>query len=269
MTIAPGAGSTGAGDLFKAGRLDDAVTAANDAVRKAPTDLGPRLLLAELLLFAGRLERIDTLLDAASTIDPSAGVGVAEFRQLLRAEIIRRQLRTDGRVPDFLGEPTAAQRAALAALVAWRSGDNAAAMTACAAAEMARPHPAGRMGDTAYDDLRDADDILGGSLEVLTATGKYFWIPFERVISLLPHPPQRPRDLFWRRVTLAVADGPTGDVYLPALYDTPAEADAALKLGRATDWVESGGVTVGVGQKLLIVGDEGLPLLQLGTLEAA
>lgn len=87
---------TDAGSLFKAGKLDEAVAAANDAVRKAPTDLGPRLLLCELLLFQGRLDRVDTLLDAASTIDPSTAVGVAEFRQLLRAEIARRELMTQG-----------------------------------------------------------------------------------------------------------------------------------------------------------------------------
>ena len=94
-----------------------AVTAANDAVRRAPTDLGPRLLLAELLLFQGRFDRIDTLLDAAAQLEPAAAVGVAEFRQLLRAEIWRRQMLTEGRVPEALGEPTKAQRAALAAVV--------------------------------------------------------------------------------------------------------------------------------------------------------
>ncbi len=261
---------TDAGGLFKAGKLDEAVAAANDAVRKAPTDLGPRLLLCELLLFQGRLDRIDTLLDAASTIDPSTAVGVAEFRQLLRAEIARRELMTEGRVPEFLGEPTASQRASLAAIVALRAGDVPSAVAAVADAEAARPHPAGLMGEDAYDDLRDADDILCGSLEVLTTTGKYFWIPLERVVSLQPHPPQRPRDLFWRRVTLVVADGPTGEVYLPVVYDTPADSDMACRLGRATDWIETtDGLVRGIGQKLLLVGEEGVPLLQLGALEVA
>ena len=30
---------------------------------------------------------------------------------------------------------------------------------------------------TAFDDLRDVDDLLAGSIEVLTTTGKYYWIP--------------------------------------------------------------------------------------------
>ena len=258
-----------AGALFRAGRLDEAVAAATDAVRKAPADLGPRLLLAELLLFQGSLERIDTLLDAAASLDPSAGIGVAEFRQLLRADIARRQLLREGRVPEFLGEPTAAQRGTLAAVVALRAGDAAGAAEASAAAEAARPHPAGRLGDTPYDDLRDADDTIGGSLEVLTTTGKYFWVPFERVLSLQPHPPLRPRDLFWRRATLSVADGPDGEVYIPVLYDSTGPVATEYRLGRATDWAEQVGLVRGVGQRVLLVGEEGVPLLQLGELTAA
>ena len=259
-----------AGELFKAGKLDAAVAAANDAVRKAPTDLGPRLLLAELLLFQGRLDRIDTLLDAAAQLEPAAAVGVAEFRQLLRAEIWRRQMLTEGRVPEALGEPTKAQRAALAAVVALREGNTDEAAAQLAQAEADRPHPAGTMNGEAFDDMRDADDLLGGSLEVLSTTGKYFWVPFERIVSMQPHPPQRPRDLFWRRATLQVKDGPTGEIYLPALYDTPADADDQLRLGRATDWIEGpGGIVRGVGQKIVIVGEEGVPLLQLGAVEEA
>ena len=75
-----------AADLFRAGKLTDAIAAATAAVKQAPTDLGRRVLLAELLLFSGNLERADVILDAASQIDPTALIVVSEFRQLLRAE---------------------------------------------------------------------------------------------------------------------------------------------------------------------------------------
>ena len=94
------AGEATAGALFRAGRLADAVAAANAAVRKAPADLAPRVLLAELLLFAGNLERADVILDAGTIIDPQAAVVIAEFRQLVRADMARRQLRRDGRLPE-------------------------------------------------------------------------------------------------------------------------------------------------------------------------
>ncbi len=259
-----------AGTLFRAGRLQAAVDAAGAAVRKAPGDLAARVLLAEMLVFAGNLERADVILDAAAQVEPEAAVVVAEFRQLLRADIARRQLRRDGRVPEFLGEPTEVQRRALAALVAMRAGDLAEAGRLAALAEEVRPRAAGRAEDAAFDDFRDVDDLCAGSFEVLTTTGKYFWIPTERVASIEFHPPKRPRDLAWRRATMTVHDGPDGEVYIPAVYGSEDAALAdALKLGRQTDWVQEGaaGPVRGVGQRLFLVGEDAVGIMDLATLE--
>jgi len=251
--------------LFRAGKLDAAVAAGQAALRKAPTDLNARVLLGELLAFTGNLERVDVVLDAASAIDPSTALVVAEFRQLIRADMARRQLFRDGRVPEFLSDPTETQRLQLAALVAMRAGDMAEAARQAEAAEAARPHASGKHGDAAFDDLRDADDLLAGSFEVLTTTGKYFWIPTERVQTLEFHPPKRPRDLLWRRASMSVANGPDGEVYLPAIYVADDPLTEALRLGRETDWRETeGGPVRGVGQRLLIVGEDAMPMMDLG-----
>jgi type VI secretion system protein ImpE len=258
-----------AGRLFREGNLAGALTAANAAVRRAPTDIGARVLLAELLAFSGNIERADVVLDACADLDPTAAIVVAEFRQLLRGETARRQLFSDGRVPEFLGEPTAAQRLSLSAIVALRHGDSAEAAKLAAQAEEARVHPAGTAGDTAFDDMRDADDMLASCFEVITTTGKYFWIPPERVLLLEFHAAKRPRDLFWRRATMQVADGPDGEVYLPALYPptagtAPAMTDA-LRLGRATDWHQAGdgGPTLGLGAVTILVGEDALTWLEM------
>lgn len=261
--------SNSVGGLFKSGNLAGAVEAANAAVRKAPADLGARVVLAEMLIFAGNLERADVILDAAATAEPDALVVVAEFRQLLRADMARRQLRRDGRVPEFLGEPTETQKHMLAALVALRAGDAAEAARHAAEAEAVRPRVAGVAGDQAFDDFRDVDDLCAGSFEVLTSTGKYFWIPTERVSTMEFHPPKRPRDLLWRRVSMSVSDGPDGEVYLPAIYGSD---DAALselfRLGRSTDWLQDGdGPVRGVGQRMFLAGDEALGVMDLTTLE--
>jgi type VI secretion system protein ImpE len=257
-----------AGALFRAGRLDAAIAAANAGVRNSPADLGNRLLLAELLLFARNIERADVILDAAARIDPTAAVAAAEFRQLLRAETARRQHRGEGRVPEFIGEPTPALRAALAAIVALRAGDRDEAACRAAQAERLRPRVPGRAGAVPFDDFRDADDLGAGFFEVLTTTGRCFWIPTERVISIEFHPPRRPRDLCWRRGSVAVADGPDGDVYFPAIYDTDRpEIDDALRLGRNTDWVgPPDGLVLGVGQRVFLVGDEARNIMDLTTL---
>jgi type VI secretion system protein ImpE len=259
-----------AGTLFKEGRLTDAVAAANAAVRATPADLGARILLAELLLFAGNIERADVILDAAAGVDPSALTVVAEFRQLLRAETARRQLHRDGRVPEFLGEPTESQRETLAALVALRAGDHETAARHAEAAEAVRPRAPGTHDGTAFADFRDADDLCAGFFEVLTTTGKYYWVPTERVMRAEFHPPRRPRDLAWRRVTMEVQSGPDGEVYVPATYFADgAEIDAQLRLGRATDWREGPGPVTGIGQRLFLAGEEAVAVMSLGTLTFA
>jgi type VI secretion system protein ImpE len=253
------------GELFRDGRLDAAIGAANGSVRNNPTDLASRILLAELLIFAGNLDRADVILDAAARIDPTAAIAVAEFRQLLRAETARRQLRRDGRVPEFIGEPTPALRAMLAALVALRAGDRDAAARGAAEAETLRPRVPGHAGDIPFDDFRDVDDLGAGFFEVLTTTGKYFWIPTERVISIEFHAPRRPRDLFWRRASISVADGPDGDVYVPVIYDSEmSDVTDALRLGHETDWVgPEDGLVLGRGQRMFLVGDEASNLMDL------
>lgn len=260
------------GDLFRAGRLEAALQAAGAAVRKAPGDLGARMLLSELLLFAGNLERADVILDAAGTADPSAALVVAEFRQLLRADLARRGLLADGRVPEFLGEPTPALQAALAAFVALREGDPGAAARHAAEAERLRPRVAGQAGSTRFDDFRDADDLCAGFFEVLTTTGKYYWIPTERVQSMEFHQPRRARDLAWRRVSMSVADGPDGEVYLPAIYGT-ASGEAVpdpCRLGRATEWRDEGpGPVRGLGLRTFLAGEEARDIMSLDTLTFA
>lgn len=257
------------GSLFRAGRLAAAVDAAGAAVRKAPSDIATRILLAELLLFTGNYERTDVLLDAAGQIDPEAVLVVAEFRQLLRAEMARRQFWCDGRVPDFLGEPTESQHLLLAASVSMRAGDVVEAGKFAAAAEAIRGHSCGSADKIAFDDFRDVNDLCAGTLEVLTTTGKYFWIPVGRVSSIDFHPPKRVRDLFWRRATMSVKDGPDGDIYLPVIYANEAVVvDDATRLGRTTAWVGDAGAPVrGIGQRTFLIGDDAFEIMSLKALE--
>ena len=257
-----------AGALYRAGKLTPAIEAANAAVRNNPADLSARVLLAELLVFAGNLDRADRILDAAAQIDPSAMVGVAEFRQLLRAALARRQHSSEGRLPEFLGEPTPALRSALAAQVALRAREAEEVGRHAAEAEASRPRVPGHSEDLAFDDFRDVDDLHAGFFEVLTTTGKYFWIPTERVASIEFHAPRRPRDLAWRRATVSVNNGPDGEVYIPAIYDTdhPDLSDDLL-LGRASDWIgpEDGPVR-GVGRRVYLVGDNDVSIMELTSL---
>jgi type VI secretion system protein ImpE len=126
-------------------------------------------------------------------------------------------------------------------------------------------HPHGTCDGRPFEDLRDLDDLTADFLEVLTSTGKYYWVPIERLVTVEFRAPVRPRDLVWRRAAMAVKDGPEGEVYVAAIYTAPAEGvDDAMRLGRVTDWRGGDGTPVrGVGQRTLLVDDEARPLLEI------
>jgi type VI secretion system protein ImpE len=123
----------------------------------------------------------------------------------------------------------------------------------------------------AFDDLRDLDDVCAPFLEVLTVTGKYYWIAMESIVELEFRAPARARDLVWRQTQMTVRDGPDGTVYVPALYPLSCNAaDEATRLGRATDWLGGDdGPVRGAGQRMLLVGDEARPILELSNIEFA
>jgi type VI secretion system protein ImpE len=112
------------------------------------------------------------------------------------------------------------------------------------------------------------DDLTSSFLEVITSTGKYFWVPLEKIQRLEFRPPRLTRDLIWRSAQIEVAGGPDGEVYIPVLYPTaPPESDPQLLLGRGTEWIGGKGAPVrGIGQRTFLVGDSDRPILELGEL---
>lgn len=261
------------GDAFKTGDLAQAIAGAQAAVKAAPRDSGARWLLAELLLFAGDAERADRMLDAAVLEEPSPAV--LEFRKLLRAEVVRQQVWTEGRAPKFSGDDAPpALAAAMRALVLSRDGAAGEARAEAEAAETLRPRIPGtaRLADgrdLAFDDLRDADDVMAPLLEVLTTGGDHLLVPFAKIASLEFEAPRRPRDLYWRRTTIALRDGTDGVVYAPVIYPGASKLADPLRLGRATEWSDGPGPVRGAGQRLLLLGDEPASLMELTSIAFA
>src|SRR5437868_6818125 len=171
-------------ESFHGGDLQGAIAAASEEVKRHPGQTSPRALLAELLCFSGELERADKHLDAIGQQDPEAMLGVAVLRQLVRAELSRREFYEQGRVPEFLTPPPPHVRLALEASICLREGKPGEAAAKLDEAETCRPHLAGTRDDRPFDDFRDVDDLTATFFEVFTTTGKYYWIPNERVESI-------------------------------------------------------------------------------------
>jgi type VI secretion system protein ImpE len=252
-------------ELFAAGDLTAAVAVLTDQVKRHPTDQDSRGLLAELLCLAGDLERADKQLEVLSNQDPEAAPALAMLRQVIRAELTRSEFYKEGRLPEFLGVPTPLLKKHLEASILLREGNGGEAAQLLAEAEEERRHPAGVCNGTPFDDFRDIDDLSSCYLEVLTTTGKYFWVLIESVGSIEFRRPKRPRDLLWRRALLNVHKGPEGEVFIPAIYADPKGLGTdQSRLGRLTDWVRHNGSPVlGTGQRTYLVGETAIPVMEM------
>ncbi len=79
-------------EALKAGNLTAAVAAAIEQVRTNPADRGKRYLLAELFCFTGELDRADKQLEVLFQPDAPEVMALTLFRQLIRAELARREV---------------------------------------------------------------------------------------------------------------------------------------------------------------------------------
>ena len=95
-----------AGELYKAGRLGEAIEAQVQEVRASPLDHSKRLFLFELLAFSGDLDRARRQIDVIKYDDNDLERAVAGYRKLLDSEQARRDLFTRGVAPGFFGEPS-------------------------------------------------------------------------------------------------------------------------------------------------------------------
>ena len=253
--------------LLNEAKLDEAIALMNLEVKNDATSIDKRAVLAELLCIAGNLERADVILNAISDIDPGAAIGVAMFRQLIRAEQARQQFYTEGRLPEFHTKPEGAMELELRAAVALREGSSNEATALLAQREDIRQPVPGIVDGNAVAEFRDLDDLNAAHLEVLTSTGKYFWIPTSSIAVIELRKPERRRDLLWRRALLSITDGPDGEVFIPAIYYAK-DATPAHRLGHMTDYDSpEGGPAFGKGLREFLVGDQVRSILELSRIE--
>ncbi len=253
-------------ELFQAGKLTEAVTAANEAVRNNPSSIVPRSQLSELLCFAGNLERADKQLDAAIQIDPESMHGTSLLRHLIRSELSRREVYEEGRIPEFLTQPTDAQQKRLKALITLREGDFAAAAQLVAEASELEPEITGSMNGTAFEGMRDLDDVLGPTIEVYTATGQYYWLSIDQIKSIEMSGIEHLSDMLWRAAEIETVGNVAGRIHIPALYHgSHTSEDERIRIGRATDWLQQSEASPvqGAGQREWLIGEDAVTITEV------
>ena len=227
-----------ANDLYRAGKLDEAIQALGASLRDNPTDSQRRTFLFELLCFAGEYDRAEKQLEVLGQGGKNAQLGTLVYHGALHAERTREEMFRTGSYP-----------------------------------RGPAPRPvSGTLKGQPFTTLTDADPRIGARLEVYAA-GQYTWIPFEHLVSIRMEAPKRLRDLLWTPAIVRPGPGfrnyELGEVLIPALAPMSAQhADREVRLGRVTEWQElADGDQAPIGGKLLLVDDEEFPLLEVRELQ--
>jgi type VI secretion system protein ImpE len=218
-------------ELYRAGRLSEAVQAVGAELRDDPANANRRTFLFELLCFAGEYDRAEKQLDILAQSGPQTEMGTLIYRAALQAERQRQEL--------------------------LRSPDSAR--------DDGEPSGHGTLNGKPFESLEDADPRIGARLEVFAA-GMYMWVPFRHVASVKISAPKKLRDLVWIPAMVRLGPGmdgrDLGQVLLPVLCPFSWQhPDESVRLGRQTVWEE--GEAVPFGQKCLLVDGEEIPMLEV------
>jgi type VI secretion system protein ImpE len=99
----------------------------------------------------------------------------------------------------------------------------------------------------------------------MVVNGKYYWVPATAVQTLRIEKPADLRDVVWLPANVRWQNGGEAIALLPARYPgTESAADATLRLGQRTEWLDQGHETFhGLGQRVLTTDTEEHGLLDV------
>lgn len=254
--------------LIKDSELTQATERAIQILKDNPTNAEARSLYIELLCIQGALEKADQQLDIMVRQHPDFMIGAVNLRQLIRAATARQDFYQAGVTATLFSNADAMFEAQLALRLALTEQNIAEAVSCAQKLELARGVTAAQVNGKQVDDIRDLDDSLGGYLELFGTDGKFYLARFNQIETLRFKKPESLLDTVWRRAEIEIIDGPQGEVFVPITYF--ASARMSERLGKDTDWQQlDEQLVLGVGQKMLLVGDAAVALSDINSLQVA
>ena len=249
---------------LREGRLAEALAELQTQVRKEPANPKLRIFLFQLLAVLGRWDRALNQLNVLGEMDASPLPMVQTYREALRCESFRADVFAGRRSPLVFGDPEPWAALVLEALRLTAAGHYAQAQTVREQAFEAAPATTGALDEQPFEWIADADQRLGPVLEAIV-NGRYYWIPFQRIQTIVLEPPTDLRDYVWMPAQFTWANGGEAVGLIPARYPgSPDSADPLTQLGRKTEWQEcAAGIWLGLGQRILTTDQGEYPLLDV------
>jgi len=250
------------------GDVDAALSELQAEVRKRPADARLRIFLFQLLCVRGEWNRALTQLNVAGELDAGALLMVQTYREALRCEVYRAEVFAGKRLPMTLGQPDAWFAPLVQSLSVASEGRPEEAARLRASAYEGAPSVTGSFNGKPFEWIADGDVRIGPCLELILS-GRYYWVPFQRLRTLVFEAPADLRDFVWMPAQITWANGGEAVALIPTRYPgSELESDAALRLARRTDWQQqSQDGYIGLGQRAFITDGEEFALLDARLIE--
>jgi type VI secretion system protein ImpE len=222
-----------------------------EQVRSHPQDAKLRVFMFQLLCVLGQWERALNQLNVSFELDASTLPMVQTYREAIACESLRMQVYAGQKAPMLFGEPETWMALLIEALLREGRGDRDDAHKLRAQALDEAPATAGQIDGEAFTWIADADSRLGPVIETVI-NGRYYWLPWSRLLQVDIDPPQDLRDAVWMPAHFQFTNGGEVVGLIPTRYPGTVLANGdLLALARQTDWQEvEPGVYRGLGQRV-------------------
>lgn len=254
-------------ECLQASDPQGALEALQEQVRAKPADPDLRVFLFQLLAVTGQWQRAQTQLELVGEMQDKALAMVRVYQEVMNSEKHRQAVFAGESRPLVLGEPAQWMANLIEANAAFGSGDFERFAKLNAQALEEAPARSGRLNDTPFEWLADADQRLGPVFEMIF-NGHYYWVPQENVVKIEIDEPEDLRDLIWAPAQVTWSNGGQNVVMIPSRYPRLAGASGADLLARHTDWVGlDGDCFEGMGQRMWVTEEADIPALQVRSIE--
>jgi type VI secretion system protein ImpE len=252
---------------LKGGDPVAALAQLQEQVRAKPADPKLRIFLFQLLCVVGQWERALNQLNVASSLDPAALPMAQTYGDAVRCETLRDDVFEGKKSPMIFGQPDQWLALLIESLLLAGRGEHQRSQQLRSTAFEEAPASQGDIDGRPFSWIADADSRLGPVLEAVI-NGRYYWVPFSRLVKVQVEPPEDLRDMVWMPAHLQFENGGESVALIPTRYaGSETAADGLIALARKTVWEELAPDTHrGLGQRIFATDTGDVPLMEVRTI---
>jgi type VI secretion system protein ImpE len=249
---------------LKSGDPGAALAQLQEQVRARPDDPKLRIFLFQLLCVVGKWDRALNQLNVAADLDKGALAMAQTYGDAVRCEAIRTDVFEGRKSPMIFGQPDQWLALLIESLLVAGRGEPERSQELRARAFEDAPATAGTIDNKPFSWIADADSRLGPVLEAVI-NGRYYWVPFSRLLKIDIEEPEDLRDTVWMPAHLQFENGGESVAFVPTRYPgSESSADGLIVLARKTVWEEIAPDTFrGLGQRVVATDVDDTPLMDI------